>query len=105
MARDKVGNIVGKGDMRAQIEQVGKNVEGCLQAAGASVKDIVWTTSYVTDTAAFSENADLRARYFGPDRGATRTLGPYVPASSTVAVQSLAAPDFFVEVEAIAVIN
>ena len=30
--RDEAGNVVGKGDMRAQIEQVGKNVGACLKA-------------------------------------------------------------------------
>ena len=40
-ARDESGNIVGKGDMGAQIEQVGKNVEICLKAAGAKLNDII----------------------------------------------------------------
>jgi enamine deaminase RidA (YjgF/YER057c/UK114 family) len=105
VARDKDGNVVGKGDMRAQIEQVGKNVESCLRAAGATVKDIIWTTSYVTDTAAFSKNADLRNHYFGPDPQVSSRPAPNLPASSTVAVRRLAAPDFLVEVEAIAAIN
>ncbi len=35
VARDKDGNVVGKGDMRAQIEQAGKNIQACLEAAGA----------------------------------------------------------------------
>ena len=30
--RDEAGKVVGKGDMRAQIEQVGKNVGACLKA-------------------------------------------------------------------------
>ena len=33
-AVDQEGNLVGKGDMRAQIEQVGKNIQTCLKAAG-----------------------------------------------------------------------
>jgi enamine deaminase RidA (YjgF/YER057c/UK114 family) len=33
--RDEAGNVVGKGDMRAQIEQVGKNVGACLKAGNA----------------------------------------------------------------------
>jgi enamine deaminase RidA (YjgF/YER057c/UK114 family) len=64
-ARDETGNVVGKGDMRAQIEQVGKNVGTCLKAGGASVKDIFGTVSYVTDVAEFSKYPDLRQRYFG----------------------------------------
>jgi len=61
------GNIVGKGDMRAQIEQVGKNIQTCLEAAGAKASDIVLTRAYVTDADAFKQNADMRARYLGPE--------------------------------------
>jgi hypothetical protein len=46
-ARDEAGNVVGKGNLQQQIEQVGKNVGACLEAGGASVKDIVFTVSYV----------------------------------------------------------
>jgi enamine deaminase RidA (YjgF/YER057c/UK114 family) len=60
-ALDKDGNVVGKGDMRAQIEQVGKNVEACLKAAGATASDILLTRTYVADIAAFSKNAEIRA--------------------------------------------
>ena len=66
VARDAAGNVVGKGDLRAQIEQVGKNVGACLDAGGATVKDIVFTVSYVTQPADFDKYADLRERYFGP---------------------------------------
>jgi len=34
--RDRDGNCVGKGDMRAQIEQVGQNIKDALEAAGAT---------------------------------------------------------------------
>jgi enamine deaminase RidA (YjgF/YER057c/UK114 family) len=36
LARDADGNIVGPGDMRAQLEQTFKNLDACLKAAGAS---------------------------------------------------------------------
>ena len=35
LARDAEGNIVGPGDMRAQLEQTFKNLDACLKAAGA----------------------------------------------------------------------
>src|SRR6266700_1682791 len=34
LARDAEGNIVGPGDMRAQLEQTFKNLDACLKAAG-----------------------------------------------------------------------
>jgi len=56
-------NVVGKGDMRAQIEHVGKNIQACLTAAGASTSSIIKTGAYVTDMDAFVKNADMRTRY------------------------------------------
>jgi enamine deaminase RidA (YjgF/YER057c/UK114 family) len=94
VARDAAGNLVGKGDMRAQIEQVGKNVDACLDAGGAKAKDVVFTVSYVTQPAEFDKYADLRERYFGPPS----------PKSATVPVPQLASPDFLVQVEAFAAI-
>jgi len=35
LGRDADGNIVGPGDMRAQLEQTFKNLDACLKAAGA----------------------------------------------------------------------
>jgi enamine deaminase RidA (YjgF/YER057c/UK114 family) len=95
VAADKDGNIVGKGDMRAQIEQVGKNIQACLQAARAKASDIVRTRAFVSDADAFSRNADMLARYLGP-----------LPSASSVNQVSLAAgPEFMVEIEAVANLN
>ena len=92
---DAAGNVIGKDDMRAQIEQVGKNVRACLDAGGATVKDIGWTVSYVTQPAEFDKYADLRLRYFGPPS----------PMSTIVPVAQLASPDLLVQVEAFAAIQ
>ncbi len=81
--------------MKAQIEQVGKNVGACLAAGGASVKDIVFTVSYVTQPAEFVKYADLRLRYFGPP----------TPQSAILPVPQLAGPDYLVQVEAFAAIK
>ena len=92
VARDEAGRIIGKGDLQAQIEQVGKNVGACLSAGGATVKDIMFTVSDVTRPAEFEKYTDLRQRYFGPPS----------PKSATVSVQQLADPDFLVQVQAFA---
>jgi enamine deaminase RidA (YjgF/YER057c/UK114 family) len=47
LARDARGNCVGKGDMRAQIQQVGENIKTCLEAAGATLADIAKTNTFV----------------------------------------------------------
>ena len=94
VARDAEGKLVGKGDMRAQIEQVASNVEMCLKGAGAGMANIVKMIAYVTDIAEYSKHVDLRARYFGPA----------APASATVEVRNLAAPDYLVEIEVVAAV-
>ena len=93
-AVDKDGNVVGKDDMRAQIEQVGKNIGACLKAAGAAPSDIILTRAYVTDAAAFSKNADILTHYLGP-----------LPKNSTVQLSLSAGPGFLVEIEAVANVN
>jgi enamine deaminase RidA (YjgF/YER057c/UK114 family) len=92
LPRDASGKVVGKGDLGAQIEQVGKNVDACLNAGGATVKDIAFTVSYVKQPAEFDKYADLRQRYFGPPS----------PDSTIVAMPQSAGPDFLVQVEAFA---
>jgi enamine deaminase RidA (YjgF/YER057c/UK114 family) len=93
--RDGGGNVMGKGDMRVQIEQVGKNVGACLTAAGATVSDIVSTISFVKVPAELDKSADLLPRYFGPPS----------PSSRTVRAPQLSNPDFLLEVEAVAAIK
>jgi len=96
VAIGKDGNIIGKHDMRAQIEQVGKNVEACLKAAGANTSDIILTRAYVTDTSAFSKYDDIRTRYFGP--ASSKSTIVEVP-------QIAAGADFLVEIEAVAAVE
>jgi 2-iminobutanoate/2-iminopropanoate deaminase len=95
LARSSSGAIVGVGDMAAQIEQVGRNIEACLAAAGASLSDLVRTTTFTTDIEEYFKHVDVRMRYFGAG----------MPTSTTVEVRRLSHPDFLVEVEATAVIE
>jgi 2-iminobutanoate/2-iminopropanoate deaminase len=95
LARDASGNIVAPGDMRGQLEQVGKNLTVALAAVGAKLTDLVKTTTFVTDIDEFFKHVDIRARYYG--------IG--LPTSTTVEVRRLAHPDLVVEVEAIAMLN
>ena len=75
--------------MRAQIEQVGENIKTCLEAAGATLADIVKTDTYVTDYEEFAKHPDMRMRYFGPA----------TPTSTTVQISRLADPDAMIEID------
>ena len=94
VARDRDGNCVGKGEMRAQIEQVGENIKAVLEAAGATLADIVRTTTYVTDMDEYVKHQDMRMRYFAEA----------LPSSTTVQVSRLSRPEFMVEIEAFAIV-
>jgi len=93
LGRDADGNIV-PGGMRGQLEQLFKNLEKCLTAAGATWADVVKTNTFVTDYAAFSECRDIRMRYFGVA----------VPTSTTIQISGLAQPGAMVEIELVAVV-
>jgi len=90
------GEVVGKGDLAAQAEQVYKNIQNCLAAHGATFADVTKTTTLVVN-------------YKPEDRpiiGAARNkfYGDEFPASTLIGVQALAQPDFMIEIEAVAVI-
>jgi 2-iminobutanoate/2-iminopropanoate deaminase len=95
LARDAAGNIVGPGDMRAQLEQTFRNLDLCLKAAGAGWADVVKTNTYVTDYEEFAKHSDVRMRYFGVAS----------PTSTTIQISGLAQPGAMVEIEMIAVVG
>ena len=95
LARNNKGEIVGPRDMRAQIKQVGENLKNALEAAGATLNDLVKTTTFVTDIDEFFRHVDVRHDY----------LGVGLPASTTVEVRRLSHPDLLVEIEGMAVLK
>ena len=93
-ASDKDGKVVGVGDMKAQAEQVFKNLEAALTAAGAKFADVVKLNYYITDMDKAPAVREVRARYFGET----------TPASTLVQVVHLARPELMLEIEVIAVV-
>ena len=94
IAFDKDGTLVGAGDMKAQAEQVFKNLQLALAAAGAKFSDVVKMNSYITDMSKVQAVRDVRARYFGDT----------LPASTFVEVKGLVRPELLLEIEVIAVV-
>src|SRR5438093_10948690 len=92
IAFDKDGKIVGAGDMKAQAEQVFKNLQAALDAAGAKFSDVVKMNTYLTDMDQAPAVREVRARYFGDT----------TPASTLVQVVRLARPELLLEIEVIA---
>ena len=90
-ARDSDGEVIGKGDMRAQMEMCFQNVGDVLRAAGTDFGNVLKWTMYTTDIDEFSKNADVYKRHF-----INR------PASTLVEVRRLIFPEMLVEIEAVA---
>ena len=93
VARNSRGEVVGRGDIKAQTHQVIGNIRSVLEAAGATLEDVVKVTVFVTSVEHLSQIHEVRAQYFEKD----------YPASTLVEVSALANPDFLIEIEAISV--
>jgi enamine deaminase RidA (YjgF/YER057c/UK114 family) len=92
------GAVVGKGDMRAQSEQVFKNVTNALKAAGAKWDDVVKVNGYMVDMNPRNLSAyrEVRAGFLKQGR---------LPASTLVGVSRLVEDDLLLEVEVVALLD
>lgn len=95
-AVDGSGKIVGKGDLAAQTEQVLRNIQAALEAAGAELHHVVKWNLFIV------QGQDLRAGF----QVFQRVWGsrPNPPTITFAFVSGLANPDFLLEMDAIAVV-
>lgn len=99
VSSDASGKLVGEGDFEAQAEQVFRNLKLGLEAAGATMADIVKMNVYIVAEVDQSEVPKLRAVR---DRH-VNTAKP--PASTLLFVTRLARPGWLIEIEAVAAID
>jgi len=95
VAKDVRGNLVGKGDFEAQARQVYTNLKNILQEAGGGLKNIVKMTTILTHYGNVESLRKIRQEF----------LGDVMPPNTLLIIQSLASPDFMIEIEAIAVLD
>ena len=99
VSSDASGKLVGEGDFEAQAERVFANVKLAVEAAGATMADIVKMNTYIVasvDPADVPKMRAVRGRYFGSGTP---------PASTLVYVSRLAQPGWMIEVEVVAAID
>jgi enamine deaminase RidA (YjgF/YER057c/UK114 family) len=95
-AVDASGNIVGKGDVAAQTEQVLANLRAALAAGGAGPEHVVrWNLLVVEGESLDAGFAAFRRAWGDP---------PSPPAITMAFVAGLANPDYLVEMDAVAVV-
>ena len=95
-AVDATGGIVGKGDIKAQVEQVFKNLQTALKASGAELEHIVKWNIYIVQGQPLRPAFEVSQQIWGGR--------PNPPAITVMFVTGLANPDFLVEMDAIAVV-
>ena len=93
VGRDAAGNLIGKGDIRAQTRQTLENVKAVLEEGGASLGDVMKVTVFLADIGERNGMNEVYKEYFGDDP----------PARS--AIEVALGPDILVEIEAVAVIS
>ncbi len=99
VSSDASGKLIGEGDFETQVEQVFKNLNLAVEAAGGTMADIVKMNIYLVADVGPDEVPKLRAIR---DRH-VNTAKP--PASTLVFVSRLARPGWLVEIEAVAAID
>lgn len=95
-AVDASGKIVGKGDIKQQMEQVLANLQTALKAGGAELEHIIKWNVYVVQGQPLQPAFEVFQKVWG------NRSNP--PAITLLYVSGLANPDFLVEMDAIAVV-
>jgi 2-iminobutanoate/2-iminopropanoate deaminase len=99
VALDKSGNLVGKDDFRAQVQQVFENLKAAVEASGGDFKSVIKLNYYCAASVDSSQLAvvrEVRDKY-------VNTTNP--PTSTFVYVQRLVRPEWLIEVDAVAVVK
>ena len=92
VAWDQDGNVVGKGDVVAQTEEIFNCMGKILAQGGCSFTDVLTITVFLKNIADREKINPVRERVFGDTR----------PASTLVEVSKLVNPDLMIEINAIA---
>jgi enamine deaminase RidA (YjgF/YER057c/UK114 family) len=84
------GELVGVNDVRAQTEQVLRNIEAALTEAGAALADVVRTRMYVRNIEHWRGVAEVHHQAFGDIK----------PAATMVEVSRFVDPRMLIEIDA-----
>jgi enamine deaminase RidA (YjgF/YER057c/UK114 family) len=89
------GQVSNAPSFEAQAREAFTKVKHLVEAAGGTLADVVKLTVYVTDMANRAALGKVREEFFPGDK----------PCSTLIGVQSLAMPEYLIEVDAIALLG
>ena len=94
VSMNEKGEVIGKGDLRTQTQQVFENISKCLKAVDATFADIAKMNTYVVNMKPedLPVIREVRMKYLNTE---------HPPASTLVGVTALANPDLLIEIELI----
>ncbi|MDQ2692515.1 MAG: RidA family protein [Chloroflexota bacterium] len=95
LALHEDGSAVAPGDFTAQTHFVFKRIQHVLEAAGASLDDVVKALFFITDASRYNEVSAVRNEYFAVAR----------PASAMVEISNTVAKGCDVEIEVMAILE
>ena len=91
LALDSAGNVVGKGDVKAQTRHVLQTIKSVLEAAGGSLKDVTFNHIFLSDLSGYAAMNEVYREYF-----------PENPPARYCIRADLVKPEFLVEIASIA---
>lgn len=94
VAYDSAGNLVGKGDIRAQTRQAIQNIQAILEEGGATLSDVMKVNVFLAEGADKTGMNEVYKEFFGEE----------LPARTAVTA-GLSTPDLLLEIEAVAVLS
>ncbi|MCB0154978.1 MAG: RidA family protein [Anaerolineae bacterium] len=95
LAADEAGQPLAPGDVEAQTHLVFKNIQTVLEAAGASLEDVVKAQIFLTDMEQFATVSAIRNHYFAVAQ----------PVSTLVEINRTVIAGCDIEIEVMAIID
>lgn len=99
VAIDRAGNLVGKDDFRAQVQQVFENLKAAVEASGGDFHNVIKLNYYCSESVDPAQTPivrEIRDKY-------VNTANP--PVSTFVVVKRLVRPEWLIEIEAVAAVK
>lgn len=95
VAVDGNNNLVGGSNAYEQTKFIIQKIDGVLQKAGATLKDVVRTRMFVTDISRWEEYGRAHGEFFKDIK----------PCTSMIEVKGLISPEYLIEIEVTAILS